>query len=493
MASGSCIIVGAGSIGLQLIKNLSREFDLICIDPDTEALEAVRRVREQGLKTLAADATSRLALEEAGTGEASTVVITTSSEKVNLEVARVVQTHFQVPRVISIGITPGGIATLEELGVEVEGIFSVSATGLRNRLEQKTKTVHGIGLGKNEILEVEVHSHSRLTNKPLAFLNPKNWRIGIVYREGNIIIPVGDTVLRPRDRVILLGDPGVLKTVAEMLTFRFTRFPLEYGDTLAAYCPGMPDQAYLEEVAYLFNVYPLSRVLFLVTRRRPELIEKIEALARAHHIEKFDIATAATSRIEAVTGALKERCRNIGLLVAPKAASTGTGMLNIGTREKKRFLWSLSALAGCPILLAAGTFPYTEVAVPCLDRAELTRALETTMEMASAINYQITPLLVRQSPYIAGAEEAKAFSDMKQTVMDLSLIYKTKVSIRELEGNPIRAVGEALADASLLVTDMSGWHDSGMLRELFRPDIGWSIVRLAPTSTLLIPQQEQIA
>jgi Trk K+ transport system NAD-binding subunit len=41
-----------------------------------------------------AHATSRLVLEQAGVGEADTVAITTTTETVNLEVARVLRDHF---------------------------------------------------------------------------------------------------------------------------------------------------------------------------------------------------------------------------------------------------------------------------------------------------------------------------------------------------------------------------------------------------------------
>ena len=268
MASGKCMIIGLGDIGLQLVRSLSRSIGLICVDTSAELLEVARQLRSEGLETFQGDATSRLFLERAGAGEVDTILITTTSEDVNIEVARVLREHFSVPRVVALGITRGGIRTLEKLDVEVEGIFTASATFLRNRVEFKSKTVQGIGLGKNEILEVEVHGHSRLAGKSLASLNPRSWRVGIVYRDGNIVIPGGDTVLRAKDRVVLLGDPKVLKTVTDLLTFRFTHFPLEFGDTLVAYLPAVADPAYLAELDYLLSVFPLEKALFIC--RRPE-------------------------------------------------------------------------------------------------------------------------------------------------------------------------------------------------------------------------------
>jgi hypothetical protein len=99
--------------------------------------------------------------------------------------------------------------------VEVENIFTLSGASIRNMLEQKMRTAHAIGLGKNEILEVEVYPNSKLANKPIGSLAPIRWRICIIYREENTIIPRENTVLKPKDRVIILGDPVVLKTVIQ--------------------------------------------------------------------------------------------------------------------------------------------------------------------------------------------------------------------------------------------------------------------------------------
>ncbi len=292
MASGKCMIVGLGDIGLQLVRILSRNISLICVDTSPELLEVARQLRSEGLVTFQGDATSRLALEKAGAREVDTILITTTSEDVNIEVARVLREHFSVPRVVALGITRGGIKTLEKYEVEVEGIFTASATFLRNRVEFKSKTVQGIGLGKNEILEVEVHGHSRLAGRTLASLNARSWRVGIVYRDGNIVIPGGDTVLRAKDKVVLLGDPRVLKTVTDLLTFRFKHFPLEFGDTLVAYLPDRPEPAYLEELAYLLEVFPLEKALFVCGRPDADLETGLRQVAEKQHVGELHFEPA---------------------------------------------------------------------------------------------------------------------------------------------------------------------------------------------------------
>lgn len=488
MASGKFIIIGLGRVGFKLLQLLSKDLQLTCIDSDATVLQTASELRGDGLTIVQGDATSRLVLERAGAGQADTVVITTTIEMINLEVSRVLRAHFNVPRIVAIGITPKGIEELESLDVEIENIFILSAAGLRNRLEQKTKTVHGIGLGKNEILEVEVHPNSRLVNKPLAALNPRSWRIGIVYRDGHILIPSGDTILRPKDKIILLGEPSVIKTVADLLTFRFRHFPLEYGDTLVALVPSEPKASFLEELAYLLSVFPLEKGLLLLQRRSPALEQRLMELGQLHrmrHLEMLDLPQRAP--FQACQEIFRRHGRSTALVVLPRQMLFPPLWSWSGGGSSKTFLRNLAGQVGCPILIANGSQPYERVAIPGLNRAGLQQALETTLEMSLTINYSVSTLLVRLSKYIALDNEVRVFDAMKKTAADLGLMYKTSIRTQELEGNPITATLAAAREQNLLVTEIDSWSRGGRLSTLFQPDIAWSIVRRNPVSTLLIP------
>ena len=81
MASGKCMIIGLGDIGLQLVRSLSRNISLICVDTSPELLEVARQLRSEGLETFQGDATSRLVLEKAGVRQVDTILLTTTSER----------------------------------------------------------------------------------------------------------------------------------------------------------------------------------------------------------------------------------------------------------------------------------------------------------------------------------------------------------------------------------------------------------------------------
>ena len=97
------IIVGVGKIGAGLLQKLSKDYELLCIDNAPGMDEQVRKLRGETTTVMQGDATSRLVLEEVGVNDAECVIVTTTSEPVNIEVCRILKEHFRPKRVIAVG------------------------------------------------------------------------------------------------------------------------------------------------------------------------------------------------------------------------------------------------------------------------------------------------------------------------------------------------------------------------------------------------------
>lgn len=490
MKRNKFIIIGLGNIGQELLKKLSKEFEIICIDLNPESVEIAKKIRGD-CKVITGDATSRLVLEEAGVSDSDGIILTTTTEKVNIEAARILKEHFEAKRIISTGSTKEGIEALESFGVEVENIFTASATEIRNKLEQTSRAAHAIGLGKNEILEVEIHPHSRLANRPLSSLTPIRWRIGIIYRDENIIIPRYDTVLKPKDKVIILGDPGVLRTVSEIFTFKFQRFPLEYGSTVIAYLTGNEEEVFFNEIDYLFSIFPLKKIIFIYSKKAEKKAELFEQNIKKDNIKNFEIKKTTLSPLQSIKQVLEEVKSELGLITISKSELIDSFSPFVFNTKKKNFLNTILKTSICPVFLSNGTFPYEKTIVPCVEDINFQHSLETSLEIALSLNNEVTATLVKPSKYISSDEDVKDFEGMKKTINDVSLMYKLSVKMNILEGNPVKSIIESLKNYNLLVADVSGWKSRKWFSSFINPDIAWHIIKASGISTLLLPHVEE--
>lgn len=490
MERNKFIIIGLGSIGQELLRRISKDFDVTCIDINPEAAETAKKIRGD-CNVITGDATSRLVLEGAGISEADGVIIATTEEKVNLEAARVLREHFDPKRMIAVGTTKAGIETLTALGAEVENVFTASAIAIRNKLEQTCRAAHAIGLGKDEILEVEVHPNSRLANRPMRTLTPIQWRIGLIYRDDNIVVPRGDTVIKPKDKVVILGEPGILKTISEILTFNFQRFPLEYGSTLITYLTGNEGESFFEEIKYILSAFPLDRTMFVLSKKAGKKLDLFKPLIDQEGIREPEIITPGLQADEAIEQAVLKADGDQGLIILQKEKQ-GKGLFPFSTgSNSKTFLNSLVRTASCPVLLAAGTFPYEKTAVPCVEQVNIQHTTETAMEIAISLNNEVAAFLVKPSHYISSENELKAFEDMNQTINSVSTMYKQRVNKITLKGNPVRSIIAELTGHDLLIADIKGWKQQGWFSSVLNPDVIWHIVRDSERSTMLLPLVEE--
>lgn len=484
------VLVGAGNIGRELLARLSRDIDITCIDTNPETKEIAEELRGTGrTRVIIGDATSRLVLEEARVDESEVVIISTTTEKINIEVARVLREHFSPRRVISVGLTETGMKRLTELGAEVKSIFTASSIDIRNMIEHQAKTAHGIGIGRNEILEVEVHPHSRLTNKPLGSIAPIRWRVGILYRDGNIIVPKPDTVLKGGDKIVILGEPGVLGTVADLLSAEFEKFPLEYGAVLFAVVSGNEDEAFFEEVKYLLDLLPLDRLCFV----SPPLPEGRTAVP-PDVLARFGWTSAETvTSLLSLPDAMRQaadRTAPPGLVVLPPRVigRRGAGLLRSSPRS---FLLDLVQAVKCPVILAKGSFPYTTMLAPEMTGTDFRQQISKAAEVSHAISAQLSAALVKPSLYIATQEENERFEEGKKIVSNMSLVHRKKIGLEILEGNPIREIVKCQSGYQLLMIGMKGWSQARGLKALLSPDVAGGVLAKATISCMVLPAIEE--
>ncbi|KPJ97454.1 MAG: hypothetical protein AMK71_13310 [Nitrospira bacterium SG8_35_4] len=323
-------------------------------------------------------------------------------------------------------------------------------------------------------------------------LTPLRWRIGLIYRDENILIPKRDTVLKPRDRVVILGEPAVLKTVSEILTFKFERFPLEYGSTAITYLTGNETEIFFNELNYLFSIFPLNRMIFIYSRKAARKAETFDEFIKKDNLKNPEARKTSLAALPAIEETVSDLKGDHGIIVMAKDVLSLSTFSLFKTAKSKIFLNSLIQKFHCPLILTAGTFPYEKACAPCVEHINIQQTTETALEITSSLHNEITALLVNPSKYISSDEDLDEFQAMKKTINDVSSMYKISVNKIILEGNPVKSILSSLPDFNLLITGTEGWKHQNWFPSFLSPDVVWNIVRDSSISTLLLPVVEEI-
>jgi hypothetical protein len=92
-----------------------------------------------------------------------------------------------------------------------------------------------IGLGKEEIMEVQVPVSSAFIYRNVELLNRENftkWRISAIYRNEQLILPNKMTTIHPYDKLLIVGQSQILKDVFKSIKKDVGLFPEPYGNQI---------------------------------------------------------------------------------------------------------------------------------------------------------------------------------------------------------------------------------------------------------------------
>lgn len=213
------VVVGLGQVGLAVVRTLeSGGHDVVAVDRDPAAIAHAEDHFD--VATLEGYGASARVLKDAGCGTADLIVAVTSQDETNLVAAltaRHLGTRRAVARVqgadwVDIGGQDGVAMGL--LGVDV--VFNPRVLAARElaRIARSHGALEVLELaeGRVELVQAEVAAGARASGRPLADLRlPQGMRVAAVVRAGRLMVPGGADVLRPADRVFLVGLPPVLR------------------------------------------------------------------------------------------------------------------------------------------------------------------------------------------------------------------------------------------------------------------------------------------
>jgi len=217
------LIVGAGKIGYFLAKRLYQgKHTISIVDKERAICEEV--AKDLDVLVVNGDACDPKILEEAGIERADVLAAVTGDDEDNLIICQLAKERFGLQRTVGRVNNPDNEHVFSELGIDVP----VDSTKIIAKIiEEEVSFSDFVNLmsfkrGKLSIVRVDLPKDAPVINKELKDIAlPKDAVLVSILRGEEVILPRGDTVLKPGDDVIALtligNEPQLLNLLAGKL------------------------------------------------------------------------------------------------------------------------------------------------------------------------------------------------------------------------------------------------------------------------------------
>jgi trk system potassium uptake protein TrkA len=205
------VIAGAGSVGRYMADQLHASGHAVTLVDNTPAI--YDRFRSDGpVAWYLGDACELVTLAAVDTSDADVVAAVTGDDEDNLVIALLAKQEFGVPRVVARVNNPNNEWMFNEMwGVDVAVSTPHLLTAVVEEAVNVGSFVRLLSLegGNARLAEVTLTDKSPAIGSQIAALGlPRESTIVALIRDRHVVVPRGDTVLRPNDEVLVLvtGD-----------------------------------------------------------------------------------------------------------------------------------------------------------------------------------------------------------------------------------------------------------------------------------------------
>jgi trk system potassium uptake protein TrkA len=222
------IIVGGGNVGLFLAQELEATQPGVMLKLIEVNKERAEQVAEAVGRTvvLHGDALDSEILDEANVRATETIVAVANDDEVNI-LSSLLAKREGCQRALTLVNDASYGPLMTSLGIDV--VVNPRAITVSRILQHvrrgRIRGVYSLPDGVAEVLEAEAMETSTLIGTTIREANlPAGVIIGALVRGDEVIIPRGDTVIEPHDRVIIFTIADMVKKVEKMFSVRLEYF-----------------------------------------------------------------------------------------------------------------------------------------------------------------------------------------------------------------------------------------------------------------------------
>lgn len=217
------IILGAGQVGTSVAINLVSEAnDITVIDTNPACLQYLSE--HYDLRTICGVASYPSVLGMAGAKDADMIIAVTNSDEVNMIACQVAYTLFHTPtkiaRVRNIEyLRNTQLFAQEALPIDV----LISPEQVVTEYIERLLTFPGVlqvldfANGRALMVAIKAHKDDQLAGKAIKYLQKQlpnvEYRIVAIFRQGEGLIPDGNTIIEEDDEIFILGAPRHINNV----------------------------------------------------------------------------------------------------------------------------------------------------------------------------------------------------------------------------------------------------------------------------------------
>jgi trk system potassium uptake protein TrkA len=215
------LIVGGGKVGTYLATLLLADgYTVRVIEGNRAEFDRLIKELPEGVLILG-DGTDPSVLEAAGIRSADVVAAVSRADETNLVITSLARFEFNVPRIIARVNTPKNAWLFTpEMGVDV----ALNQADLMAHLIAEEMslgdmmTLLKLRRGQYSIVENRINPRAVAAGKLVRDLDlPHDCVLTAIIREGELIVPRGDTMLKPDDAVLALVHRSQLERLASVL------------------------------------------------------------------------------------------------------------------------------------------------------------------------------------------------------------------------------------------------------------------------------------
>ena len=315
---------------------------------------------------------------------------------------------------------------LNDENSKIVNINELIASSLYEALPNVPRIAKNIGLAKGEIMEILVSFGSSYAYRHIGSLSNKKWKIVAIYRDSEQIFPRDTTMIKPNDRLIVIGNPRVLEEVYKRITKRRGLFPEPFGKNLYLILDmSLTKEDILVEVneaIYLSNRFSKSRLYIrTIGKGKVEILDELKKFETEHiellsNISKREILDKISSEINSY---------DIGLFLID---------ISLFKKHFKEILY----------LNKRAIYLFGEESIYNISRAIILMGDEIDMESISSSTFDLSETL-NLSIELSNYDPEGDFAEKKNIIEhyeSLSKIYNLKIDIVEKKANPIRELKE---------------------------------------------------